>query len=107
MRLRSRIYKNNTPILITYVVTLLAFLGILFIGALLYTLGDDVRSSTLKNILLVTATVPPIWFWIEYFVLFRKWGLVDSIEHFKYAQQLSAAVWAGVLVMLFSFAGVK
>src|SRR4051812_22458663 len=40
---------------------------------------------------------PPIWFWLEYFFIYRVWGKPGSLELFKYGQDVAKAIWAGVL----------
>ena len=47
---------------------------------------------------------PPIWFWREYFYLYRAEGEPDTLELFKYGQDVSKAIWAGVLAALIAFA---
>lgn len=42
----------------------------------------------------------PVWFWIEYFVVFRKFGNSDAFDSFKHGQQLSLAIWAGLALFL-------
>ena len=50
------------------------------------------------------AVISPAWFVSEYFFIYRKFGLPDTFELFKHGQQLSAAVWAGVLAALITLA---
>jgi hypothetical protein len=52
----------------------------------------------------IWAVAPPVWFWFEYFSVYRKHGEVDTLELFKYGQDLSKAIWAGVLAGLIAFA---
>jgi len=44
--------------------------------------------------------IPPIWFWYEFFHLYREYGEDETFEYFKYAQQLSIAIWVGILASL-------
>jgi hypothetical protein len=47
--------------------------------------------------------VPPIWFWYEFFWLYRVDGNPDTFELFKYGQDLGKAIWvaaAGTFVAL-------
>lgn len=48
----------------------------------------------------------PLWFWKEYFFIYRAagGGLPESFEHFKYGQQVAAAIWAGFSAVLGAFA---
>jgi hypothetical protein len=50
------------------------------------------------------AVGPPVWFWFEYFCVYRKHGDPDTLELFKYGQDVSKAIWAGVLAGLIAFA---
>ena len=50
------------------------------------------------------AILPPSWFWYEYFYIYREYGKKGTLELYKYGQQVSGAVWAGVLVVLFAIA---
>ena len=50
------------------------------------------------------AVVPPIWFWFEYFFVYRWYGKPDTLELFKYGQDVAKAIWAGVLVGLIALA---
>jgi hypothetical protein len=43
---------------------------------------------------------PPVWFWIEYFYLFRVWGKADKFDEFKHGQDLSAKIWLGIVALL-------
>jgi hypothetical protein len=49
--------------------------------------------------------LPPAWFWIDYFVVFRRAGNLDEFEAFKHGQQVSAAIWAAIAVSLAALAG--
>lgn len=43
---------------------------------------------------------PPIWFWCDYFLIYRKYGDPDAFDSFKHAQQISLAIWAAVALLL-------
>ncbi len=42
----------------------------------------------------------PMWFFYEYFFIYRTKGTVDSWELFKHGQQLSATVWVALTATL-------
>ena len=42
----------------------------------------------------------PMWFFSEYFFIYRRAGTAGSWEQFKHGQQVSAAIWAGLSVSL-------
>ena len=49
--------------------------------------------------------LPPIWFWYEYFFIYRK-GHADGtqppdFDMFKYGQDVSAKIWLAVVAALF------
>ncbi|MFO1351086.1 MAG: hypothetical protein U1F68_10610 [Gammaproteobacteria bacterium] len=46
---------------------------------------------------------PPLWFFIEYFWLFKRFSDPDKLELFKHGQQVSASIWAGVVAFLIAF----
>ena len=50
------------------------------------------------------AVLPPIWFWFEYFFVYRVKGRDGTFELFKHGQQTSIAIWAGVTLSLVAFA---
>lgn len=52
----------------------------------------------------IWAVGPPIWFWYEYFFVYRNHGEPDTFELFKHGQQVSLAIWAGVALALAAFA---
>jgi hypothetical protein len=43
---------------------------------------------------------PPLWFFYEYFRLYRTVAVPDSFEMFKHGQQVSVAIWAGISLTL-------
>ena len=48
-------------------------------------------------ILCIWAIVPPMYFWFEYYCLYAP---NDSLDKFKYGQEVSRNIWAGVLAAL-------
>jgi len=53
-------------------------------------------------ILGIWVLLPPIWFWVEYFFIYKN---LDSevrpeLGQFKYGQQLSAKIWLAVVSLL-------
>jgi hypothetical protein len=52
----------------------------------------------------IWAVVPPVWFWIEYFFIYRRYGQPGTLELFKYGQDVAKAIWAGVLAALVGLA---
>ena len=50
------------------------------------------------------AVLPPVWFWLEYLYVYRVYGMPDTLELFKYGQDVAKSIWAGVLAGLIAFA---
>jgi hypothetical protein len=47
------------------------------------------------------AVLPPVYFWYEYHFIYRRYETnLDTFERFKYGQQLSVAIWAGLALTL-------
>jgi len=49
-------------------------------------------------------TVPAVWFWYEYFFLYRRFGAEDTFDLFRHGQQTAIAIWAGVTLSLVAIA---
>jgi hypothetical protein len=58
--------------------------------------------QTLLKLAGIWAIAAPIWFSLEYFLLYRNWAEDGSWELFKHGQQVSVAVWAGIAASLFA-----
>jgi hypothetical protein len=58
----------------------------------------------LYGAIVVWAVGPPVWFWAEYFAVYMRWGKPEKFDHFKYGQQVAAAIWAAILASLLAFA---
>jgi hypothetical protein len=43
---------------------------------------------------------PPIWFFFEYFYLFRQHGKPGCIDTFKYGQELASRIWLALVAVL-------
>lgn len=84
--------------------------GIVAAGALLWTLCHLRTAQTKRQsprhlpvLIALWAILPPVWFWIEYFFIYRLNGVPGTLEFFKYGQQTAAAIWAGTLAVLLAF----
>ena len=58
----------------------------------------------LYSVIGLWAVGPPVWFWFEYFYIYRAYGQPDTLDLFKCGQDVSKAIWAGVLAVLIAFA---
>lgn len=45
---------------------------------------------------------PPLWFWFEYFYIYKTFGKRSNFDQFKHGQQVSASIWAGLVICLFA-----
>jgi hypothetical protein len=43
---------------------------------------------------------PPVWFFIEHFYLFRRFGDPGQYDQLKREQELATKIWAGVIIVL-------
>ncbi len=101
-------FKNGHPnprLVVALVIAgfLLAVLTLfLAIILLLQPCCNIVSASMIETALAVCGFIwciaPPIWFWWEYHRCFMAKGDPEGFEAFKYSQQLSIAVWAGLIV---------
>ena len=44
--------------------------------------------------------LPPGWFALEYFFLFKKYALPGSFDNFKYGQEVASQFWLAVSAVL-------
>ena len=51
-------------------------------------------------LLLLWTLLPPAWFSIEYFQLYGRYGLPDTLDQFKYGQELASKFWAGGVALV-------
>ncbi len=70
----------------------------LVVAGLLYTYRSHFNHCPHEIILGAWIIIPPIWFFIEYNLLFDK--KTEDFEHLKYEQELARNLWAGIVVLL-------
>jgi len=90
-----------------WIVFAAAVLGGAVVGATLWAMRESLCSKDafyLYVTIALWAVAPPVWFWLEYFTVYLKWGKPESFDLFKYGQQVAAGIWAGVLATLLAFA---
>ena len=71
--------------------------SIAVVGAVLSLVISYNFSSWRAFILCIWAILPPMYFWIEYYCFYDH---VVPLEQFKYGQEVSRNIWAGVLAVL-------
>lgn len=87
--------------------SVLAIIGLVATGLAVKSTVESSSPTSLYYAIAGWAILPPFWFWYEYFRLYRKFGEPDTMELFKYGQQVAAAMWAGVLAALIAFAAIE
>src|SRR5881628_2752901 len=90
-----------------WIVFLTAILGVAVVMMTIWTAYKSLCSRDafyLYITIAVWAIAPPVWFWLEYFTVYLRWGKRESFDLFKYGQQVAAGIWAGVLATLLAFA---
>mgnify|MGYP001604867709 CR=1 FL=1 len=74
---------------------------------LISVICEPIRSQRISGgLAAMWAVGAPLWFWYEYFYIYRArgGGLADSFDQFKHGQQTAVAIWAGLTVSLTAFA---
>lgn len=98
-------YDNNSVAnKITSAVAWISILVALLTLYIVYDAWNTTYGFWLYVAIGVWAVGPPVWFWSEYFFVYRKWGKDGTLELFKYGQQVAGAIWAGMLAGLIALA---
>jgi hypothetical protein len=83
--------------------TTLAIITIAIVAKVLWAMRwpgvrpSDAAITTLAVLTFAWAILPPVWFWLEHWFLYTAHGDVAAFAQFRHNQQLSAAIWAGLL----------
>ncbi len=81
-----------------WIVDLAVFVsGLFLLVTFLFLFKKKLSKRTLSLLLVFWAIAPPVWFWFEFHYLYRECAAQDSFDYFKYSQQVSVAIWAGVV----------
>lgn len=103
-------YMSDTP---DYVCNLTVVMGWFAVGLAIFTLyhcvrvGRQLRTPAIRPSgtyylmfgAFVWSVAAPIWFWFEFWGLYMRHGDEHAMTQLRHSQQLSAAVWAGVLAV--------
>ena len=55
-------------------------------------------------VMLCWIVLPPIWFWLQYFGVYRyEGGHYDDLDQFKYGQDIAAKIWLAAITALTIF----
>jgi hypothetical protein len=101
---KEPIYTNPAAGRIVRVVATLSIIGVLASIAIVWFVALTKNVVCLYILIGAWAVFPPAWFWYEYYYVYRRWGKPDTMELFKHGQDVSKAIWAGVLAALIGFA---
>lgn len=94
---------NKAALWIILPIALAGVLGVGITGWVIYGAICGKEKIWLYAVVGGWTIIPPIWFWLEYYLVYRRWGLPGTFDFFKYGQQVGGAIWAGVLAALLSF----
>jgi hypothetical protein len=65
-------------------------------------LDSDHPIKVLQAVFLVTWIVgPPLWFWYEFFYLYKRTKNSEDWDRFKHGQDQSAKIWLALVIVLF------
>lgn len=70
---------------------------------LLFSVFRVVASANSKELFLLLVcwtVVPPAWFAVEYFEVFKRYGTDGSLEDFKYGQDIASKVWLSMVAII-------
>jgi hypothetical protein len=85
-----------------------AVVAVVFVGvAIRMAVHEPARSQAVAgSIAAIWLVGAPLWFWWEYFFIYRAegGGQNGSFEYFKQGQQVAASIWAGLAAALGAFA---
>lgn len=111
----KKIYQTRFPYFLTTLAAVVAALALIFTLSVVFSL-DEVKASAdnqiqllffsvdfsvVKNLGIAFWTIgPPLWFWLEYFWLFKCYGNPTMLEEFKHGQHVSTSIWAGVIAFM-------
>jgi hypothetical protein len=84
---------------------LAAIAAIATIGALLLdpptnNLAASGKPAWALVALVLWAVVPPMWFWLEHFYVWRGAGIADTFDLHKYGQEVSRNIWLAFVALL-------
>ena len=96
------LYPNGRPTIVTVTgwISALLLVTTLILAAVAWCLKCVVIVYILAALWGITQ---PLWFWYEYFYVYRVQGDIAEFEKFKYGQQISVAIWAGVTILLVAY----
>lgn len=111
----KKIYQTRLPYFLTSLAAITAALALIITLSVMFSL-DEVKADPSKTIQILFFSIefavvknlgiafwtigPPLWFWLEYFWLFKCYGDPTMLEEFKHGQHVSTSIWAGVIAFM-------
>ena len=95
----KREWRNPADVILTFV-AILALVGAAYSLNVAASAWKSRDAEALYAILPYWVLGPPVWFWCDYFLVYRHFGDKNAFESFKHAQHVSLAIWAGVAFFL-------
>lgn len=94
--------NNSNRQLMRRFVNALASIGAVVVSVIVFCFAKNAVQAV-QLLIIFWALVPPLWFMLEYHVLYKEESDV-SFDHFRHGQQLAGAVWLGVVAILLAYA---
>jgi hypothetical protein len=105
-RFRTQYSNPDHDFIVMIVGILFTLLGVFTIIYILFIAPDAVKPLGAKYLLIAWVFLPPLAFWAEYWLVWRFDPCCeekDSLERFKYAQELGKNVWLAFVILLAAF----
>lgn len=97
LREARTIYSGGAAHVVTVV-------GVIAVAGLVQTVRVLFRGATTQRtrlaLLAAWTLLPPLWFWFEYFYLYKPFAPAGTFEAFKYGQDISAKIWAAIVAVI-------
>ncbi len=103
---RTKDHSGNIITVVNPANYILGVVALVAIECALYTLHElneawaSKDASSLWLLLPYWVIGPPLWFWCDYFLVFRNFGDPAAFDSFKHAQHVSLAIWASIGLLL-------
>ncbi len=95
----EHVYQSGTPPVYLGRLAMLVG-GIVLIISIWAVFSPKARRAYLWRLLFFWTFAPPAWFVLDYFVLYKTWGVDKTFEAFQYGQEVAAKFWAGGLALV-------
>ena len=81
-----------------------AVIGAVVSVALAIRAWCDTDATWIYRVLPFWIVGPPVWFWFDYFKVYRRYGDPEAFDSYKHGQQISIAIWAAFAILFGAFA---